>query len=208
MEQPKKSIHTILDPELMFKPGEFEIISKVGEGKFASISKAVHTTMGRFVALRKLKLSESSIISNSRFLLEAKILTSISNPNIVGCFGVMLRERAFVLEFCEVLVPDCGEMVPVHSLAGLINTLKDSLDHATKLKSLSDVTNGLQYLHSVGIIGGDIKPSNILVSHGWIFKIADFSVETTKRHKQALLSTTYNNNDELTFTLYYLAPEI
>ena len=187
---------------------EFHVISSVGEGKFAQISKAIYHKKDGFVALRKLKLTEASVISNSKFLREAKKLVQIVHPNIVQCFGVLLKERTFVLEFCEQLVSDCGEMVPVHSLLGLINTLEDSIDHYTKLKAICDISNGLHHLHSLGIIAGDIKPSNILVSEGWYFKIADFSVETTKRHNQTLMSTTYSNNSELTYTLYYLAPEL
>ena len=48
----------------------------------------------------------------------------------------------------------------------------------------------------------------LLVRDGF-FKIADLRVGTTHRHNLALLSSTYSNqSNELTYTLYYLAPEL
>ena len=41
----------------------------------------------------------------------------------------------------------------------------------------------LPYLHDLGITASDVKPSNILPAGDWMFEIANFSVETLKRHK-------------------------
>lgn len=41
----------------------------------------------------------------------------------------------------------------------------------------------LPYLHDLGIMASDVKPSNILPAGDWMFKIANFSVETLKRRK-------------------------
>ena len=161
------------------------------------------------IALRKLKLTEVAAVNRRKFQNEALQLIKIVHPNIVQCYGIILEERTFVLECCEQMVNDCGEMVVIHSLLGLINTMEDSIQPYTKLKAIHDISNGLAYLHSRNVIAGDLKLSNILVSEGWLFKIADFSVETAHRHNLAMLSTTYSNqNNELTYTLYYLAPEL
>ena len=50
-----------------------------------------------------------------------------------------------------------------------------------KVKKLCMIS--LPYLHDLGMIASDVKPSNILLAGDWMFKIADFSVETLKRRK-------------------------
>jgi len=47
-----------------------------------------------------------------------------------------------------------------------------------RLLALSDVAEGLEYLHSQGLVHGDIKPQNVLVNgrtnQEYIFKITDY----------------------------------
>lgn len=187
----------------------YKKIKLVGEGKFAEISKAVNVISNQVVALRTLKLTETAALSMKRFRREAIILSSIIHPNIVRCYGITKTPRTFILEYCEQLLHEDGEMVPVHSLSGILSILEDDLQICSKLKIMYDISYGLSYLHGLGIIAGDIKPSNILVNNHWVFKIADFSVETFERHKNVMLSTTIvNNSKDLDFTLYYLAPEL
>jgi len=48
-----------------------------------------------------------------------------------------------------------------------------------RLLALSDVAESLEYLHSQGLVYGDIKPQNVLVSgqtdEEYIFKLTDYS---------------------------------
>lgn len=44
----------------------------------------------------------------------------------------------------------------------------------TKLYFLSQVTEGLRFLHRNTIIHRDIKPQNLLVSRDFVVKITDF----------------------------------
>lgn len=59
------------------------------------------------------------------------------------------------------------------------------------------VAEGLAYMHKFGIIHGDIKPSNILVSHRYESQISDFTL-TTFRDK---------GTDMAFGTLYWRSPE-
>ena len=87
--------------------------------------------------------------------------------------------------------------------------LEDNIRPFTKLNVLYDISYGLSYLHDLGIIESDVKQSNILLASDWMFKIADFSVETLKLHKDPPFSTSSSKNEkDLPYTLYYLASEL
>ena len=181
----------------------------IGEGKFAQIYRAKCIKDGSIVALRRLKLTENASVNDRKFKKEAATLSTIRNPNVLECFGVFLQPKTFVLEYCEQIVSFGEETARIHSLKGLLVFLEDNIRPFTKLKVMYDISYGLSYLHGLGVIADDVKPSNILLAADWMFKIADFSVETLKRHKDLVFSTTCSKYEkDLTYTLYYLAPEL
>ena len=67
---------------------------------------------------------------------------------------------------------------------------EDNICPFTKLKVMYDISYGLSYLHDLGIIAGDVKSSDNLLAGDWMFKNADFSMETLKRHKNLVFFTT------------------
>ena len=118
---------------------------------------------------------------------------------------MFLQPKTFVLESCEQIVYFGEETARIHSFKGLL----DNIHLFTKLKALYDISYGFSYLHGLGIIASDVEQSNILVASDWMFKIADFSVETLKRHKDPSFSMSCSKDEkDLTYTLYYLASEL
>ena len=94
-------------------------------------------------------------MNNRKIIAEAKVFCSINHPNVVKCQGVLLGDRkAFGLEWCGIEVFDGYEMVPVHSLYGLLQTHEDTLCTDLKLKALHHISAGLKYLHYKGIVVG------------------------------------------------------
>lgn len=68
-----------------------------------------------------------------------------------------------------------------HLVTGKIDTLHTTLDWR---KFLKQVTEGLQHLHSLDIVHGDLKPSNILISvsnGSAIPKLTDFGFSHIKK---------------------------
>ena len=62
----------------------FETISKVGEGAFASVYKVKRKEDGQIYAMKKIKISGSNPKEIQNTLNEVRILASISNPYIIG----------------------------------------------------------------------------------------------------------------------------
>lgn len=73
----------------------------------------------------------------------------------------------------------------------LRNVIYENLHYATKLKILSGISEGIQYLHENGIIHKDIKPDNILLDSNYCPLIIDFGISDINKE-----------------TSFYLAPEI
>lgn len=100
---------------------------------------------------------------SNRLQLEAKVLSSLNHPNIIGY-------RAFVKR------PDGRE-----SLTDLIEMRKEEnlgpypVEYITKVAV--DIAKALEYLHSSLVLHGDIKSGNILVKNNFeIVKLCDFGV--------------------------------
>ena len=195
----------------MFCEKEFNIMSFIGEGKFARVSLAIKDNC-KYV-FRTLKLTESAGVSSRKLICEAKTLAKICHPNIVKCYGLLLGQmKSFVMEYCFKSINDGFEDIIIHSLLGLLRTMEDLLAVDIRLKALIDITNALSFLHDKNIVAGDIKPSNVLVAGGttetFVFKLSDFSNETLKRHDQSMLGSSCGSSKEFTYTLFYLAPEL
>eukprot|EP01026_Neomeris_dumetosa_P073868 TRINITY_DN7643_c0_g4_i1.p1 TRINITY_DN7643_c0_g4~~TRINITY_DN7643_c0_g4_i1.p1 ORF type:complete len:1149 (-),score=144.29 TRINITY_DN7643_c0_g4_i1:557-3538(-) len=69
---------------------------------------------------------------------------------------------------------------------------------------VSQVLNGLAYLHQQGVVHRDIKGANILMSKDGDVKLADFGVATTRAEIEAAATL----SDQVVGTPYWMAPEV
>ena len=67
-----------------------------------------------------------------------------------------------------------------------------------------EITKGVQYIHSRGVIHRDLKPLNILVNDNWDIKISDFGQSNVLTDK---INKDYNLTKHVT-TRFYRAPEL
>jgi len=143
------------------KVREFELCEKLGGGQFAEVWK---TTCGRALKLYR-EIDDERFYKN-----ELRGWTRAGTHNsILPLYGTIVDLLA-------------GEPFPQICLAMITEPMDTSLDRVIKSDIMSDrekwrvcerAADGLKYLHSRGIIHGDIKPSNILV-RGDDIKLCDF----------------------------------
>ena len=142
-----------------------------------------------------------AVFDEVKFLKEAEGLVKIKHINIIKTSGVLVNQIAFVQEFC---LQKTGEQ-QVHFLSGLLSYLKDKISEKFRLMYFCHITNALQFLHSVEIVVGDLKPGNVLVtsdiSRDWIFKLGDICPETRKRNDcSAAMSSCVSAKDSFVYT--------
>jgi len=109
---------------------------------------------------------------SNRLKLEAKVLSSLDHPNIIGYRAFVKRpdgREVLLMEQCE------------QSLCDLIEARKDDnlgpypVECITKVAV--DIAKALKYLHASLVLHGDIKSGNILVKNNFeIVKLCDFGV--------------------------------
>ena len=76
------------------------------------------------------------------------------------------------------------ESFTIHTLNDMQVHFGSDMPVELRLLALSDIAEGLEYLHSQGLVHGDIKPQNVLVSgqtdEEYIFKITDYCGVSSK----------------------------
>lgn len=150
----------------------------IGEGGFAWVYSANRSSDGQKTALKIPKFDKEATSNN--FINEVSIWKMLDHPNIVKLCDINLIEIPYMeLEFCDERLED----------------KKRDLNESISI--ITDVANGLKYAHSLNIIHGDIKPSNILLKKGRA-KISDWGLSKFKAEKSVTLSG---------FTPQYAAPE-
>ncbi|KAF5353384.1 hypothetical protein D9756_007842 [Leucocoprinus leucothites] len=111
----------------------------------------------------------------THLIRETVVWTSLNHPNILGFFGLADDVGR---HGCPALIsPFCDNGV-------VMSYLKTHPDHNTRLRMMAGIADGLQYLHSLEekIIHGDLKPTNILVSHSGRPLLCDFGRSQITTH--------------------------
>jgi tetratricopeptide (TPR) repeat protein/predicted Ser/Thr protein kinase len=145
--------------------GRFAISRRLGAGGMGQVYGAEDTTLKRFVAIKRMApQANSTAADRKRLLKEAQRASALNHPNVGGIYDVLEHagELWLVMEYVE------GETLRAR-LARPIST-DEFFAIATQC------CEGLQAAHEKGIIHGDIKPENIMISAGNRVKILDFGV--------------------------------
>jgi serine/threonine-protein kinase len=162
---------TIKTPFPQFAPGtslanRYEIIGEIGKGGMGEVYLAEDTNLKRKVAIKVLPqpfaLDKEML---ARFEREARLLASLSHPNIATIHGL---ERSDGQPFLVM------ELVEGETLAERIK--KGPLPVEEALEVCRQIAEGLEAAHERGIIHRDLKPANVKVTPEGKVKILDFGL--------------------------------
>jgi serine/threonine-protein kinase len=172
--------------------GSYRILSLLGMGGMATVYKAYHPKLDRYVALKMMHtafLSDPQFVA--RFEREAQIIARLEHPNIVP-----------VHDYAE---HDGQPYLIMKYIEGI--TLKDALsDGPLELRDtviiFSAVCAALDYAHRQGVLHRDIKPSNIMLDTATTPYLTDFGLARTVNEGESSLS-----RGMLIGTPTYMSPE-
>lgn len=170
----------------------YRIQARVGAGGMGVVYKAEDLKTGRPVAIKILSPDgDVNDLSQSDLLREARAIGRLDHPNICTLFdvGEMEDGGAFiVMAFYE---GSTADKLPRGTTLGL----------GRAVEIARQVAKGLDAAHKKGIIHGDIKPQNLMITEEGVLKILDFGV--ARSHGR----TVSTRNDLVAGTLAYMAPE-
>jgi serine/threonine protein kinase len=172
--------------------GPYLLIEQQGQGGMATVYRAYHAALDRYVALKVLHpafTEDPNFLE--RFQREALVVAKLDHPNIVPIFDYSQHEGRpyLVMKYIEGVTlklklqkfrPTYREMLPIVEAVGA----------------------ALSYAHELGIVHRDVKPSNVLISKEGKIYLTDFGLA-----RMAQISTTTLTSDQMIGTPQYISPE-
>jgi len=134
--------------------GRYVLDGRLGEGGMGCVYRARHLQLGKPFALKIISPAFAlDAAARARFNQEAKLASEISHPNIVSVvdFGEDPELGAYmVMELVdgEPLINEGGSPMSVRRVCDILGQIADALDH----------------IHRRGIIHGDVKADNIMLT--------------------------------------------
>ncbi|CAE6470846.1 unnamed protein product [Rhizoctonia solani] len=174
--------------------GESQYEYPVSSGGFGDIYLGTLKD-GRVVGLKCIKLTIESNDSGQKKLLETAqelyVWSKCNHPNVMGLLGVARYRNRLV-------------MVSTWMENGDMRQFLSQYPQVDRYPLSVQIADGVAYLHGKGIVHGDIKGANILISHDQTPKITDFGNAALKEHSLRFDDA----NQRAAVSIRWAAPEL
>ncbi|EQC38020.1 CMGC/CDK/CDC2 protein kinase [Saprolegnia diclina VS20] len=170
---------------------QYRKVSKIGEGTYGVVYKAVDLHSNATVALKKIRLESEDEGVPSTAMREISLLKELVHPNVVHLHDVIHQADKLYLVF-EFLDHDLKKFMDLQG--GAMSPLV--------LKSyVFQMLRGIAFCHAHRVLHRDLKPQNLLLDAHGTLKLADFGLARA-------FGIPIRNYTHEVVTLWYRAPEI
>ncbi|MFQ6102218.1 MAG: protein kinase [Anaerolineae bacterium] len=172
--------------------GAYRVVEKLGQGGMATVFKAYHPALDRYVAI---KVMHPALMGDPNFLArfqrEARIVAKLDHPHIIPVYDFSQHRGHpyLVMRFVE------GETLKARMQHG-------PLELQEVLRIARAVGGALTYAHKRGVLHRDIKPSNVLLTPDGGVYLTDFGLARMAEAGESTLS-----RDIMVGTPQYISPE-
>jgi tRNA A-37 threonylcarbamoyl transferase component Bud32/cytochrome c-type biogenesis protein CcmH/NrfG len=172
--------------------GPYRIIEQLGQGGMATVYKAYHASLDRYVALKVLHPAfHEDQTFTMRFQREARVVARLEHSNIVPIYDYSEHEaRPFlVMKYIE------GDTLKARLNQGPLTS--EEIERV-----VNSVGSALAYAHKQGILHRDVKPSNVMIAKDGSMYLADFGLARIAEAGESTMSS-----DSIMGTPQYISPE-
>jgi eukaryotic-like serine/threonine-protein kinase len=145
--------------------GRYLIAGRLGSGGMGEVFLARDEQLKRHVAIKRIRPDAGlSFQQRERFFCEAQQTASVSHPNVVQIFDLLVEDEAIVMEYIQ------GRTLAERLAA-------ERLETAQVLRLALEIARGLAAAHEAGLVHRDLKAANVLITRSEEHaKIVDFGL--------------------------------
>lgn len=155
-----------MDPLLHASIGEYRVMELIGAGGMGAVYKAVHTHLGRVIAIKVLSPELADGAALQRFYGEASIQASLKHPGVAEYLG-----------FYEHAGRPCilMEYVDGETLSAILQR-HGPFPVPEAVRIVRDIAGVAAHFHAQGVVHRDLKSSNIKIDSEGRVKVLDFGI--------------------------------
>jgi serine/threonine protein kinase len=171
--------------------GDYQIVASLGAGGMGEVYRAVHSKLGRTVAIKLLIDNGRDNGFNARFFNEARLQANLHHKNIATLYEFLEFDDkpCIVMEYID------GQSLYERIIAPGGLTILEAVT------IFHDIVEAIDYMHSNGVVHRDIKSNNIKINSRGEVKLLDFGIAKSN------LTPRMTGTGNVVGTWEYMAPE-
>ncbi|KAJ3853672.1 kinase-like domain-containing protein [Lentinula lateritia] len=154
---------------------DYEATTKLGEGTFGEVHKAIQKATNRVVALKRILMHNEKEGMPVTALREIIILKALRHECIIEILDMFVVHSALRTENEPMSVYMVFPYMD-HDLAGLLENERVKLQPSQIKLYMKQLLEGTEYMHRNNILHRDMKAANLLISNTGSLRIADFGL--------------------------------
>ena len=173
----------------------YDLKEVIGKGKFGVVNRGIHKKTQQQVAVKIINKDSIKTLEDKELVrIEIGILKLCHHPNVVRLLDHLENEDYIFI---------VTEYIEGGTLGQYFKKKNFNFSERQASSIMSQIANGVKYLHKYGIVHRDLKPDNIMITQQnelGIIKIMDFGLSKIVSTQEKMVDG-YG-------TLSYVAPEV
>jgi eukaryotic-like serine/threonine-protein kinase len=154
--------------------GRYQLFEALGVGATSRVVRGFDPMIGRPVAVKLFPAEIAQGEARDRFLREARVVGQLSHPNIITLHDMGIEESTQT----PYLVMELVDGAPLDRVLE-----KGTLPLGRACAWAAHAAEALDVAHRRGVIHGDVKPANILITADGKVKLTDFGMACVARRE-------------------------